>query len=116
MSAWSADIKIEQGATFTLGFFYYDPMLDGQGNVAQPVQPDTSKPKDLTGCTARMQIKKAVKDTTAAVTATSEDAVAFPEQGGRIVLGGLTGRIDIILTDADTDAIGFTKGVYDLEL
>ena len=138
MGAWSTDIDIEQGATFTLGFRYCDPVLDDNGNVVMEPpasqRPKPGNPKDLRRCTARMQIKKSLKDTTAAVTATSLPPSDDPTDGsGRIVLADadlqpdpptvvtdpdnpLTGRIDIILTDADTDKIDFTKGVYDLEI
>lgn len=125
MSAWVQDLEIEQGATFALGFVYYDPVIDpitGEVELDVDGNPVPGAAKPLTGCTARMQIKKKIKDTEAditTVTGTSEayDQVNAP-YGGRIILeaGGVTGRVDIVFTDADTDLITYTEGVYDLEI
>lgn len=118
MAALDVDIEIEQGATFTLGFVYYEPTLDVDGNVVLDTDgnPVPGDPKDLTGCTARMQLRARVGDTEAIVTATSEAADSEDGFGGRITLGGNTGRVDIVLTDADTDLVTVKKGVYDLEI
>lgn len=120
MSAWVQPIETEQGATFTLGFVYHNPVIDnvtGLVTLDSNGDPVPGTAKSLAGCTARMQIRQTLKKE-AVVTGTSQDPVAFPEQGGRILLeaGAVTGRIDIVLTDADTDLITFEDGVYDLEL
>lgn len=112
MTAAARNLTIEQGATFTLGFAWHraGPEVDG---VVTP-----GDPYDLTGCTARMQIRKKQGEAPL-VTATSEDAStpeAIAAGAGRIVLGGETGRIDITLTDADTDLLVVKAAVYDLEI
>lgn len=112
MTAAPKDLWIEQGATFTLGFNWHQagPVVDGQ--------PTAGDPYDLTGCTARMQIRKK-QGGSVLVSATSESPdtpEAVAAGAGRIVLGGLTGRIDITLTDADTDLLVVKSAVYDLEI
>lgn len=122
MSAWTMDIDdMEQGATWTLGFVYHLPTIDG--DTGEVVVDDDGDPvpgaaKSLAGCTARMQIRKTVKSDEAIITATSLSLDDDPEFGERIILeaGDVTGRIDIVLTDADTDLMTITKGVYDLEV
>lgn len=112
MTAVNKPLYIEQGATFTLGFNWHreGPVVDG---VVTP-----GDPYDLTGCTARMQIRRRQGETPL-LTATSElpvDAAAVAAGAGRIRLGGATGRIDITLTDEDTDLISARTAVYDLEV
>lgn len=107
MAAVNKPLYIEQGATFTLGFTWHrqGPVVEG---VVTP-----GDPYDLTGCTARMQIRKAQGVEPPLVTATS-----LPTGPGakRIFLGGPTGRIEITLTDEDTDLINQARAVYDLEI
>jgi hypothetical protein len=100
MTATNRPLYIEQGATFTLGFNWHreGPTVDG---VATP-----GDPYDLTGWVARMQFRKS-QQAPALVSATSTD---------KITLGGVTGRIDVKLTDEDTDALTTRSCLYDLEL
>ena len=64
--------------------------------------------KDLTGWTARMDIRDAIDDTATLVSLNSAD--------GDIVIDLTTAKITITI-DADvTQALDFTDGVYDLEL
>lgn len=112
MAAAVRNLVIEQGSTFTLGFSWHrtGPVVDG---VATP-----GAPYDLTGCTARMQIRRKQGDPVL-VAATSDppvDAEAIAAGAGRIVLGGVTGRIEITLTDEDTDKITTRTAQYDLEI
>src|SRR5690606_30577540 len=89
------------------------PVVDG---VATP-----GPAYDLTGCLARMQIRRKQGDPIL-LTATSEDPgdpldPELVEAGaGRIVLGGADGRIDITLTDQDTDMVAARSAFYDLEI
>lgn len=115
MAATERPLYIEQGATFHLGFNWHraGPVVDG---VVTP-----GDEYDLTGCFARMQIRRKQGDPIL-FTATSEDPgdPLDPELvdagAGRIVLGGVTGRIDITLTDEDTDIISARSAFYDLEI
>lgn len=113
MTAAPKDLVIEQGSTFTLGFnWHQEGPPDANGD------PTPGAPYDLTGCTARMQIRRKQGDPVL-LTATSEPpttAEAIAAGAGRIVLGGPTGRIDITLTDEDTDMLSARTAVYDLEI
>lgn len=85
-------LTIEQGATFTLAMFYQD---------------DAGAAVDLTGYTARMQLRSSVDAAQAAIELTT--------QNGRIVIDGARGQIMLNIAAADT--AGLTgSGVYDLEL
>lgn len=101
MTAVVRPLKIEQGATFTLGFVWHQagPVVDGEVTPGDPY--------DLTGWVARMQIRKA-QQSPALVDASSTN--------GKITLGGATGRIDVKLTDEDTDLLTTKTALYDLEL
>jgi hypothetical protein len=113
MTAAPKDLAIEQGSTFTLGFNWHkEGPLDTSGN------PTPGDPYDLTGCTARMQIRRKQGDPPL-LTATSDpptSQAAIDAGAGRIALGGTTGRIDITLTDEDTDLLSARSSVYDLEI
>jgi hypothetical protein len=64
---------------------------------------------NLTGCTARMQIRKAVNDDTVLDTLTT--------QNGKIVIHEpLNGKFKIVISAAVSTAYLFTSAVYDLEI
>lgn len=92
MSAGTYHIKIEQGATFALTLTYTDA-----NNAAI----------NLTGYSARMQLRKNINDDTAIVSLTD---------GAGITLGGATGTIEISIDANATAGLTATEGVYDLEL
>jgi hypothetical protein len=93
MSASIYNINIEQGATFTRTITWKD-----SANVAI----------NLTGYTARMQIRERVESSTALVSLTNSSG---------ITLGGAAGTVVITITATQTDALpNMKKGVYDLEL
>ena len=97
MPATSYDIIIEQGATFTLNLLYRD---------------DAGTPFDLTGYSARMQVRETFASETALLSLSSS-------AGGGITLGGAAGTISIEASDEATAAIPTRQsiyGVYDLEL
>jgi hypothetical protein len=87
------DILIEQGATFQKTFTWKDSNEDAV---------------DLTGYTARMQIRRKKSSTTAEHSATTEN--------GGITLGDELGTVAVEIPAADTADFDFTKGVYDIEL
>jgi len=84
---------IDQGSTYTVSLVYNDP----NGN-----------PIDLTGYTAKMQLRLKYGDPVAALTLTTG--------GGGIVITGPTGTIDITATDEQTLTLDPTLYVYDLDL
>ena len=85
---WTAD----QGATWNTVFTY---AIDGT-------------PVDITGYTARMQVRSTV-DATSTI-------ASFTTTGGTIVLGGSAGTITMNVTATATAAIAAGSYVYDLEI
>lgn len=87
------DFTIYQGATFARTLTWKD-------------ENDTAI--NVTGFTARMQIR------------TSQDAespfITLTTENGGITLGGTSGTIALTISAASTSAITETSGVYDLEL
>ena len=104
MPATTKDLYLEQGATFTFIFTW----TQGTADPAHPGQYIPGSPNDLTGWTARMQVRPAVDSDTKSVDATTENNM--------IVLGGATGDVSIVLPASETDKVTYKKGVYDLEL
>jgi hypothetical protein len=106
VTAVTRTLFMEQGITWQYGFTYYQPgPLDDDGLP-------TSDPYDLSGCFARMQVREK-KGLTVLIYATSEtDASAG---ANRIFLNDV-GRVEIELTDQDTEMLTMKKAVYDLEL
>lgn len=93
MAAGVYDITVEQGATFRLSVTWKD---------------STDTPINLTGYSARMQIRETYE---------SEETIAsFTSTGGSIVLGGALGTIVVTGAATDTAQIPMTPAVYDLEL
>lgn len=93
MTAGVKNITIEQGATYTYNLIYKD---------------SNSVPVDLSGYTARMQVRKTKANTETLLDLTTEN--------GCIVLGGSLGTIAITASATLTAAIDAKAGVYDLEL
>lgn len=93
MPAGNYDLEIEQGATFTLEMFYVD---------------ENGDPVDLSGQTARMQIRQYVSAPAVLLSLTTEN--------GRISIDGPAGKIALLIDAEDSAAIDWRKGVYDLEI
>lgn len=93
MPAANYDFEIEQGSKFLRYFVYKD---------------DAGDPVDLTGRTARMQIRTNVNSPSVLMELTT--------QNDRIVIDGPEGKVTLTLTAQDTADIEWRKGVYDLEL
>jgi len=119
MPAVPKPLYVEQGATFFLGFNWHrqavdeagNPILDAEGN------PVPGAPYDLAGCTARMQIRKRLGDpvlVTATSASSGEGAERIKLEPDRI--DEPTGRIEITLTDEDTNKLDLKAAVYDLEI
>ena len=92
MTAVIYDIEIEQGTTPIKEFIYKD---------------STGIPINLTGYTARMQIRPTVASASILLELTTEN--------GKLILGGLSGQIQMVFSEADTSVLP-RGGVYDLEL
>lgn len=93
MAAATHDILIEQGATFLLNLVWKDSL---------------GAPINLTGYTARMQVRHKITDASPLLTFTTEN--------GGITLGGVAGTIAVTGSATLTDALTVKSGVYDLEL
>jgi hypothetical protein len=101
MLAGIYNITCQQGSTFgrTITYKYLDP--------ASPPSDPTYLAWNLTGYTARMQVRRTIESNTVLISLTTEN--------GRISLGGPSGIIELNISAADTAAIT-SSGVYDLEI
>lgn len=97
MPAHKLNLKLDQGATFDKVLTW---KTGAKASLAVPV--------DLTGCTARSQIRAEVESEVVLLELTTEN--------GRIQLGGPTGTIRILIDATTTAAINWESGVYDLEV
>lgn len=93
MAAGKLDLVIEKGATFRKTLFYKDSNKDAI---------------DLTGYTARMQIRDTAASTAFLAELTTEN--------GGITITPLLGQLDLFISDTDTSALASDSGVYDCEL
>lgn len=92
MAAGRHDITIEQGATFQLSLIWKD---------------SDAVPIDITGYTARMQVRRRhTSDTT---------MLEFTSAAGDITLGGAAGTI-VVSADAPLTGETARSAVYDIEL
>lgn len=94
MAAFKVPLKIDQGSTF-------DKLVTWKAGT-------NPAPVNLTGCTARAQIRADVDSATVLLSMTTEN--------GRIQLGGAAGTIRILLSATETAALNFDSAVYDLEI
>lgn len=93
MTAAVHNITIEQGATFQMNLLWKN---------------STGTPINLTGYTARMQVRQKYSSPTT--------LLSFSTSDGSIVLGGVLGTIAITGAATVTDDLVGKTGVYDLEL
>lgn len=94
MAAFKLNLGIDQGATFVKNVTWKT------GKPATPV--------DLTGCTARMQIRPKVDSADVLVSLTTEN--------GGITLGDAAGTVAIRIEADATEDFTWKGGVYDLEI
>ena len=94
MAAFKVNLAVDQGATFRKRFVWKT------GEPATPV--------DLTGYTARMQVRESIEAADVLVELTTENS--------GIALGTTNGQIDLYISAADTAEYTWTGGVYDIEL
>lgn len=87
------NLKINQGATFRYKFLWKDAK---------------KRLVDLTGFTARMQIRSEVASPVVLASLTTENM--------GIVLGAKLGTVSLYISDTATSAFTWVTGVYDVEL
>lgn len=93
MAAAQYDFEIEQGATAIWPFVWKD---------------STGAPVNLTGYTARMQVRQSTSATDVLLSATTEN--------GKLLIDPLLGKTTLGLSATETAALAWRKGKYDLEL
>ena len=86
-------LTIYQGATFRKRLMWRAP---------------SKAPIDLTGCTARMQVRPEVESSTVLLELTTAN--------GGITLGGVAGTIELFVSDDASTLFTWTAGVWDLEI
>lgn len=69
---------------------------------------DPSVPVDLTGCTARMQVRDRITSADVLLELTTEN--------GGLALGGAAGTVTFQMSAAETADLTWKAGVYDLEV
>lgn len=94
MATFKINLKIDQGADFAKLVTWK------AGALRTPV--------DLTGCVARLQARSRVGD--------PEALLDLSSAAGEIILGGVAGTVEIVLTAAQTEALAFLSAIYHLEL
>jgi len=87
------DFEIEAGATFTADLAVTDEAGD---------------PIDLTGYTARMDIKRDAREDAALLSLTTDNA--------HVIITAPSGQLLVYISAAETSALTFTRGIYDLEI
>jgi hypothetical protein len=111
MAAAVYDVVMEQGATFRFPKFQFGTLLvDAQGNPILDAEGNQqiNIPRDFTGCTFRLQMRKSKKATAEVFfTVTSEDA-----DGG--ITGDANGNVIVVVPDEKTDVVK-KGGFYDLK-
>ena len=103
MRAGTYNFTCEQGSTFTRLIELEEP------NLAVDPTGGTFSPVDISGYTARMQIRRTLESTSPMISLTTEN--------NRLVVnpGDEANQILINLSDAETSTLT-TNGVYDLEI
>lgn len=97
MAAHKIKLTVDQGATFRKSVVW-----------RSGATVETAQPVDLTGCTARAQIRSELDS--------PEVLLELSTENGRITLGGETGEIRLEIDAVTTAAIDWESGVYDLEI
>lgn len=114
--AAKSTLRIQQGATFRKRFTWatYPYLVEVRNGVVYVKDTGRRAPEtdreivDLTGCTARAQIREKIADATPVLTLTTEN--------GGIALGDVAGTIDLFIADDETSPIDWLSGVWDLEV
>ena len=102
MIAGVYNITLEQGTTFYRLIDVMEPTV---------LDPDVYEAFDLTGYTARMQIRRTIDSDTPMVSLTSPTVSG----NGITVMDGANNAISINITDATTSLVD-SSGLYDLEI
>lgn len=108
MTALQKDLYIEQGASFLMPFQW----CQNGGTESAPVAGD---PIDLTGFTARMQIRQRIGSAVLVDATTDNQAIVLGQATPDSPVDLTNGWVTVCLSDTMTDALDIRSGVYDLE-
>lgn len=120
MPAAQKPLYVEQGSTFTTGFYWYRPLLDTAGNPILDANgnPQPGTPYDLTGYTGRIEIRVETGGAVLATLTTENGGIRF----GRDLTtptnpdDPTNGRVDITIGANALDAVTATTAKYDLKV
>lgn len=85
--------------------FYQGSTFDQNWTWKVGLTEETALPVDLTGCTAKAQVKSKIE---------GEVLLEMTTENSRIILGGSNGNIRILIADDITSAFTWDAGVWDL--
>lgn len=92
----------------------YLPINQGShNNITVEYEDGNGNAIDLTGYSARMQIRRHVNHPNTIISLTTASDTA---NGSGVTISGKAGKIDITITDEDSKDFDFTEGVYDIEI
>lgn len=107
MTALNKSLYVEQGATFTMAFQWCEPGVDAL---------TPGDPHDLTGFTARMQIRKKPGDDVLLSATTENGRIQIGRNLDGSLLGPASGWVRVELPDEATDLLSLKAAKYDLEV
>lgn len=108
---FTGSARCEQGATFSRVMTVYSGVTDAEIESAKSGTVPASmaaKKVNLTGYTARMQVRETASSASIILSLTTEN--------GGITLGGSAGTVTITISATETAALTAGSYVYDLEL
>lgn len=114
MAAVPRDIVIQQGSTWRLAFTFCAQARDVDDELvfeADGVTPVAGEPYNLTGCTARMHVRKAANSELWLASTTDADDPDDLTVGG-ITLGGVLGTVELLISDEKSEALDLTTGPF----
>ena len=91
------NLVIYKGADFRHAWVW--PVLDVDGHI---------RLVDLTGCSGRMHIRARAQD--------PSPLLVLSTDNGRMALGAGQASVALHITHQDTEALNFSRGVYDVEI
>lgn len=104
----TGNARVEQGSTYDITLTIYTTYVSpGSGSNVL---------RDLTGHTARMQIRDTKGGAQLRQTLLSSTAGAVPGSVAKLVMGGAAGTIRIFIPAVTTTGYTWTSAVYDLEI
>ena len=116
MAAEQLDLNMEQGSRFTLAFTYVDDELDENGDpvLDDNGDPVPGEPRDFTGWSARMQVRKTF-GSPVLIDLTNEQ-ITLGSDGSVVIDIGADLTDNLIEVSGSRIGQAIKTGVYDLEI